>query len=215
MGREEGVRRVGIELVVIVAGVLIALAAQAVVEDWSERRREDAFLVDLLEEFRLNEVQLQRDLEETRRAIASAARWRDPSAASGGASAESAAALYAASLNPARFDPFSGSLRSLIDGGDLGLIRNRQLRAALAGWRDRTQEQMMTSLSVDMIRSMLGQFLIPEGRAAPTAALEIDSLMLLVVGQQQEALLQPLRDIMGMLEDEIGAEIGPNEDDRR
>ncbi len=206
MSRGERYQRVGTELVIIVAGVLIALAAQAVAQDWSERRREQAFLVDLLEEFRLNEVQLQKDLEETNHAIAAAALWRRPSSSSTHASADSSAALYAASLNPARFDPFSGSLRSLIDGGDLGLIRNRQLRAALAGWRDRTQEQVMTSFSVDVIRSTLGQFLIAEGRGAPRAALEVDSLMLHVVGQQQNALLEPLRDIIGMLEEEIGLE---------
>lgn len=205
MSRGERYQRVGTELVVIVAGVLIALAAQALAQDWSERRREQAFLVDLLEEFRLNETQLQKDLEETNHALASAVLWRKLSPASG-SSADSSAALYAASLNPARFDPFSGSLRSLIDGGDLGLIRNRQLRAALAGWRDRTQEQMMTSFSVDVIRSTLGQFLIAEGQAAPRAALALDSLMLQVVGRQQNALLQPLRDIIGMLEEELGPE---------
>jgi len=204
MSGRERYQRVGTELVIIVAGVLIALAAQAFAQDWSERSREQAFLVDLLEEFRLNEVQLQKDLEETNHAIASAALWRRLSPTSASSSADSSSALYAASLNPARFDPFSGSLRSLIDGGDLGLIRNRQLRAALAGWRDRTQEQVMTSFSVDVIRSTLGQFLIAEGQAAPRAAIELDSLMLQVVGQQQKALLQPLRDIIGMLEEEIG-----------
>jgi len=208
MSRGERYQGVGTELVIIVAGVLIALAAQAVAQDWSERRREQAFLVDLLEEFRLNEVQLQKDLEETNHAIAAAALWRKPSSSSTQSSADSSAALYAASLNPARFDPFSGSLRSLIDGGDLGLIRNRQLRAALAGWRDRTQEQVMTSFSVDVIRSTLGQFLIAEGQGAPKAALEVDSLMLYVVGQQQNALLEPLRNIIGMLEEEIGPEGG-------
>jgi len=204
MSGRERYQRVGTELVIIVAGVLIALAAQAFAQDWSERSREQAFLVDLLEEFRLNEVQLQKDLEETNHAIASAALWRRLSPTSASSSADSSSALYAASLNPARFDPFSGSLRSLIDGGDLGLIRNRQLRAALAGWRDRTQEQVMTSFSVAVIRSTLGQFLIAEGQAAPRAAIELDSLMLQVVGQQQKALLQPLRDIIGMLEEEIG-----------
>jgi len=199
-------QRVLVELVIIVAGVLIALAAQAVAQDWSDRRREQVFLADLLEEFRLNEAQLEKDLEETNHALASAELWREVTSGSATLSADSSAALYAASLNPARFDPLSGSLRSLIDGGDLGLIENRQLRAALAGWTDRTQEQVMTSLSVDLIRAMLGQFLIAEGRAAPRAALEADRLMLQVIGQQQNALLRPLREIIAMLEEEAGHE---------
>jgi hypothetical protein len=206
MSRGEGHRRVGMELVVIVAGVLIALGAQAVAQDWSDRRREQAFLADLLEEFRLNEAQLLKDLDETNHAMSSAELWREVDPASAALSTDSSAALYAASLNPARFDPFSGSLRSVIDGGDLGLIRNRHLRAALAGWRDRTQEQVMTSFSVDVIRATLGQFLIAEGQAAPRAALEVDRLMLEVIGTQQNALLEPLRDIIAMLEEEVGPE---------
>jgi len=203
MNQGEKSRRVIVELAVIVAGVLIALAAQAIAQDWSDRRREQAFLVDLLEEFRLHEAQLSKDLEETNHAIASAEIWRQAASDSARISADSSDALYAASLNPARFDPLSGSLRSVIDGGDLGLIRDRRLRAALAGWTDRTQEQVMTSLSVDMIRSMLGQFLIADGVAAPRSALEADRLMLQVVGRQQNALLVPLREIIAMLEEEV------------
>ena len=159
--------RLSAELAIIVAGVLIALGAQSAAQEWSDRRDERAFLLDLLAEFRVNESQLLRDIDQTGQAVTAADRWRDTGTSSLAAESDSAAGFYAASLNPARFDPISGSLRSLIDGGDLGLVRNRQLRAALAGWEDRTQEQIMTSVTVDMMRSVLMQFLIPEGRAAP------------------------------------------------
>lgn len=206
MDRGERSRRVLTELLTIVAGVLIALGAQAAAQEWSDRNHEHAFLVDLLAEFRLNEVQLQKDLALTNNAVAAADLWRASGAGPTSLERDSVAALYAASLNPARFDPISGSLRSLIDGGDLGLIRNRRLRAALAGWNDRTQEQVMTSFSVDMMRSMLEQFLIPEGQAAPAEALKLDRLLLQVVAEEQNALLQPLRDMIAMLEEELGTE---------
>jgi hypothetical protein len=204
MERSERSQRLLTELLIIVTGVLMALGAQGAVQEWSNRQHEHAFLVDLLAEFRLNETQLHKDIGLTDRAVAAADRWRQAGTHSVNLEDDSVAALYAASLNPARFDPLSGSLRSLIDGGDLGLIRNRQLRAALAGWNDRTQEQVTTSFSVDMMRSMLTRFLVPEGRAAPLPALRLDRLLLQVVDDEQNALLEPLREIIAMLEQEVG-----------
>ncbi|MEQ8691403.1 MAG: hypothetical protein RIC89_11275 [Pseudomonadales bacterium] len=190
------------ELAIIVAGVLIALGAQSMVQEWADRRSEHEFLLDLLAEFRINEAQLQSDIAETKNAVDAADRWREGVAGSPGAEGGSTIGSYAASLNPARFDPLSGALRSLIDGGDLGLIRNRELRAALAGWDDRTQEQVITSVTVDMMRSILMQFLIPQGTAAPAQALEADRLLLQVTYDQQLRLLGLLRDIIEVLEKE-------------
>jgi hypothetical protein len=204
MNQSEGFRRVFVELLIIVAGVLIALGAQSAVQVWSDRRHEREFLLDLLAEFRLNEKKLLKDIKTTEQAVSAADEWRSELAGSANSGNDSSAALYGASLNPARFDPTSGSLRSLIDGGDLGLIQNRQLRAALAGWEDRTKEQVITSITVDMMRSTLTQFLIPEAAAAPAKALELDRSLLQVTYDQQKALLDPLREIISMLENETG-----------
>jgi hypothetical protein len=200
MNQSEGFRRVFVELLIIVAGVLIALGAQSAVQVWSDRRHEREFLLDLLAEFRLNEKKLLKDIKTTEQAVSAADEWRSELAGSANSGNDSSAALYGASLNPARFDPTSGSLRSLIDG----LIQNRQLRAALAGWEDRTKEQVITSITVDMMRSTLTQFLIPEAAAAPAKALELDRSLLQVTYDQQKALLDPLREIISMLENETG-----------
>ncbi|MEJ2089318.1 MAG: hypothetical protein P8Y69_12780 [Gammaproteobacteria bacterium] len=202
--RSELLGRLLAELAIIVLGVLIALGAQSAFQEWTDRRDEHEFLLDLLEEFRANESQLQNDIGQTGRAVAAADKWRGNGASSIAVEDDSDADSYAASLNPARFDPISCSLRSLIDGGDLRLVRNRQLRAALAGWSDRTQEQVMTSVTVDMMRSMLMQFLIPEGQSAPKQALELDRLLLQVTYDQQKRLLVVLRQIIEMLEQEVG-----------
>ena len=200
--RSELIGRLFGELAVIVVGVLIALGAQSLAQEIADRRAEQEFIDDLLAEFQTNEAQLQSDIFETRQAVEAADRWRAGAVASSAAVDGSATDAYAASLNPARFDPISGSLRSLIDGGELGLIRNRELRAALAGWNDRTQEQVMTSVTVDMMRSMLMQFLIPQGTAAPTQALQADRLLLQVTYDQQLRLLGLLREIITLLKDE-------------
>jgi hypothetical protein len=202
MTQPEQARRLGLELLVIVAGVLLALGAQAAVEEWSDRQREREFVSDLLTEFQLNESRLNADIELTRQAVVASELWR-AGLASASLSADSAGILYAASLNPARFDPISGSLRSLIDGGDLGLIRDRRLRAELAGWRDRTDEHRMTANAVDATRSILTQFLIGTSQAPPAQALELDRINLAVMSEQQAALLEPLRRIISMLEQEL------------
>ena len=199
----EIVRRLSAELLVIVAGVLIALAGQSAYQEWMDRQAEREFLLDLLEEFRANKSQLEIDIQATKKAVDAADKWRLDTDRSGLSDDESDAGSYAASLNPARFDPISGSLRSLIDGGDLGLIRNRQLRADLAGWSDRAQEQILTSVTVDMMRSMLMQFLIPQGQRPPTQALELDRSLLQVTYDQQRNLLQLIDEIISTLELEI------------
>lgn len=142
-------RRLVAELLIIVMGVLIALGAQGAVQEWSDRRHEHAFLVDLLAEFRLNEAQLEKDLEVTNQAVAAADLWRAEGPGSANLPADSVAGLYAASLNPARFDPISG-------------------------------------------------------QAAPAEALKLDRLLLEVIGDQQNALLTPLHEIIAMLEEEVG-----------
>lgn len=38
-----------------------------------------------------------------------------------------------------------GALRSVVDGGELNLIRNDDLRLAVAGWSDRAKEARITS----------------------------------------------------------------------
>lgn len=48
------------------------------------------------------------------------------------------------------------------------------------------------------------QFLIPEGQAAPAPALKLDRLLLQVIYDQQKALLDPLREIVSMIEQEVG-----------
>ena len=202
--RSEIVGRLSAELVVIVAGVLIALAGQSAYQEWTDRQAEREFLLDLLEEFRANKSQLQIDLEATKKAVDAADQWRGNPSNLGLDDNDSDANSYAASLNPARFDPISGSLRSLIDGGELGLIRNRQLRADLAGWSDRAQEQILTSVTVDMMRSMLMQFLIPQDKTAPTQALELDRNLLQVTYDQQRNLLELINEIILKLELEVG-----------
>ncbi len=119
--------------VVIVVGVLVALAADA---GWAERQdrvREGEALSDLLEEFRENQTVLLFDIEANRRARQSGEAWALAVLGRVSVSPDSASALFVTALRDARFDPATGALRSLLDGGELGLIQDLDLRRALAG----------------------------------------------------------------------------------
>ena len=197
-------RRLGAELVVIIVGVLIALAADAAMETRDDLRKEQVFLEDILTEFRENESRLLTDIEGTQRAAHSASLWRDARTGSPQISADSVAALYAASFVVAqRFDAISGALRSLIDGGDLNLVRNLELRRALAGWSDRTREHELTFTSILNSRSALHSTLINSSVELPLAALYVNDSLLNAMASQQAALLGPLRGVIELLETEL------------
>ena len=188
------------EIVIVVAGVMIALGAQAAVKERADRRAEQAYLRDLLEEFRTNEERLRRDIEITGHAVAAGEQWRSSGRAGGTGEQD----LYVASLMAARFDPVTGTLRSLIDGGDLDLIRDRELRAALAGWTDRTHEHRLTARDVVLIRSSLFDLLATDGTSAPAAALQMDMLLIQGGFNQLNDLLAVVQGIVAMLERESG-----------
>ena len=100
-------------LIVIVAGVLIALAGDATWAERKERLRERVLLTDLVAEFRENEFRLRADIAVNRGALAASEKWADEILVSSGVSGDSLATLYIAGNNFARFDPTTGALRSL------------------------------------------------------------------------------------------------------
>ena len=195
-------------LIVIVAGVLLALAGDAAWSDRGDRVREQEALIDLLEEFRENETILLADIEANRIAKEAAVLWSEAMVDPAPASPDSVHTLLLAAQQDARFDPITGALRSLVDGGDLRLIRNSGLRRALAGWSDRTAEARLTALSWDSQRQILlslvlsfpsGRTLTPGQRSAVLLAAES------VAGAnfQLEALVGRIREIITMIEGEI------------
>jgi hypothetical protein len=195
-------------LVVIVVGVLLALAGDAAWAARADRIREQQVLKDLLEEFRENEAILLEDIEDNRKAKAAAALWADAMLGELVLPADSVNALLLAAQEDARFDPVTGALRSLIDGGELRLIQSSELRQALAGWTDRTEEARLTTNSWDGQK----QSLVPLVLSFPPGALQAPSQRTAILmteraaaGQdtQVAALLPRVREIISLIEDEI------------
>ncbi|MDH5761257.1 MAG: hypothetical protein OEZ65_16965 [Gemmatimonadota bacterium] len=195
-------------LVVIIVGVLVALAADA---SWAERHdriREREVLDDLLEEFTENEAILRRDIESNRRARQGGQAWVAAVLGQAAISTDSAYALLSMALGDARFDPATGALRSLVDGGELGLIQNSDLRRALAGWEDRVAEARLTSESSDGQRHALLPFLLNLPADRPLTVAQRTAVLVFnesVAGQdaQIEALTGRIGEIVTMIEGEL------------
>ena len=195
-------------LVVIVAGVLLALAGDAAWAERSDRSREQEVLVDLLEEFRQNEATLLEDIDTNRKARQAGAEWSEAMLGHVTISADSANALLLTALWDARFDPVTGALRSLVDGGELQLVESSDLRRALAGWADRTAEARLTTASWDGQRHSLLPFImgLPMDRPlspGQRSAVFVFSESIAGQSEQLEALVRPIREIEAMIEGEI------------
>ena len=195
-------------LVVIVAGVLLALAGDAAWSSRGDRIREQEVLADLLEEFKNNEAILLADIEANRKAIAAAATWAEVMLGHVAAPADSVHALLLTTQDDARFDPLTGALRSLVDGGELQLIGNTVLRRALAGWGDRTAEARLTAISSDgqsqsLVALVLGFPSNPSLTPGQRSAILLAARTVAGQNPQLEALVDGIREIITMIEGEI------------
>lgn len=195
-------------LIVIVAGVLLALAGEAAWAERGDRFREQELLADLLEEFQENEAILWADIEANRLAIDAGAKWSQAVLGEVSLPADSVHALLLTALSDSRFDPVTGALRSLVDGGELGVIRNTELRRALAGWVDRTGETRLTTQAWDGLRSNLLPLVLSYDRDASLTVQQRRAVLVLTStfarqNAQLEALAPRIREIATMIQAEI------------
>lgn len=194
--------------VVIVVGVLVALWADAAWADREDRVREQVILQDLLDEFRENERRLLSDIERSVASGESSLAWAAAMRGEVQVSPDSAASLWSGALNWGRFDPVTGALRSVVDGGELSLIRNDELRLAVAGWSDRAEEARITSREVLIVMSDQAPFAlgIEPGAGLTHGQASAVRIMADYGGGsllQLRPLLERLRDIASMLEAEL------------
>lgn len=195
-------------LAVIVSGVLLALAAEAAWAERGERVREREILSDLLDEFRANELRLLADIETNVRSQAAAEVWVAAVLDGATISADSLGSLFSTAHLGARFDPVTGVLRSVIDGGELGIIRDDELRATLAGWLDRAEETRLTDQQVTDMRAALAPVLLalePGGQLSPGELTAVQYETALADGNiQLIPLLEDLRQLVSLLERQQG-----------
>jgi len=194
--------------VVIVVGVLLALASDAAWADRGDRIREQELLTDLLEEFDENASILAADIAQNDRAIAAGAAWSQAALGEVVIPYDSVQSLLLGAMNDARFDPVTGALRSVVDGGELGVIRNTHLRRALAGWGDRALEARLTSDSWDRVRTNLLPLILsydPDATVSPQQRTAVGLITSTFARQnsQMKALAPRIAEIATMIQGEI------------
>ena len=193
------------ELLVIVVGVLIALAADAAWDDYTEGRREADVLADLLTEFRDHETRLSADIQTNELAHAAALQYGAVLRGELVITGDSLTRLVDRSQRGARFDPRTGTLSSLLDGGELALIGDPELRRALAGWGDRVDEARATNEAMSNNRRVILPLLAEIERHRSPSPFEIGVLALdansATFGVAQlRTLLEDTRGIVARLE---------------
>jgi hypothetical protein len=124
------------EFLVVVSGILVALAVNAWWSDRGERAQEHDLLVGLRAEFVANRGLLQRTMEQHKETIEQARKLLnltgpDP----GDIDVEVVDGLLfpLLSVMPS-FHPAMGEVEAMLGSGQLGLIRNADLRTAVAAW---------------------------------------------------------------------------------
>lgn len=134
-------RRVFLEAVVIVGSILVAFGIDAGWSERQERAAERAAIGQLSADFAVNAARL-----DTIRAIheaALAASYQILALAGLGGDAEGTRVTGELVRNAFRvwtYDPVLGGINSLIQSGNLGILRNDALRVAIAGWPDLVQD---------------------------------------------------------------------------
>lgn len=131
-----------IEIIVIIAGILLAIA----LNNWNESRKEHAeeqiILKDLQRDFQDNLIQLQEKIRVTKRSEASIQKIVQTfiKKETGAKKAEELKLLNEALMIRSTFDPKVGSLNELWSAGKLRIIHNKVLRNKLSAWSSHLAE---------------------------------------------------------------------------
>lgn len=221
-GHEQTLRRTLGEVGVIVVSILLAFSLDA----WWEERQRDAEAEDLVRALQVEFEDAESELERVRLRhdqVVTAAdevllQLRREEEASAAVPASTLASLL---LTPTT-DPPRGTLDALLASGDLGLIRDEQLRGRLADWPAalsdyQEEEQAARSFVLEELVPALGRHIdlrltfderlggtIQRGSAAPTPDAPVDSgLVTLPRGLELTNLIETRRYLSRFAQDNL------------
>ena len=124
-------RRLAAEFVVIVVGVLVALGVDAAREARQERVREAAYLGQLESDLAATAEALAEAIAEDELALENAQRAAGGLASARLPNADSLRSWVAGATNGSSFHPTMGTIRALVEGGELRLLRDAGVRRGL------------------------------------------------------------------------------------
>ena len=141
------VRRVFGEFIVIVLGVLVALATESWWSEREDRRFERELLEDILAEFETNLRILESDLATNDTSHARVSFLAELSDAELLAlSSEELTNRFRGYPNWAGFDPEMGIVQALVESGNVGVVSDRSLRLHLSKWAGLLEEKRRFNL---------------------------------------------------------------------
>ncbi|MGI9625924.1 MAG: hypothetical protein ACR2QM_03740 [Longimicrobiales bacterium] len=210
--------------------ILLAFSIDAWWERRQERSLETEALESLLVEFEANQERLRENIDRHDQVVTAAIEIHDRiQAAEPGSLVPVADTLLFWVLRDVSFESQEGALTALLQSGDLGRVRNPELRDALAGWparlADATENEFVTardlrpplltlvSRQVDLRRVIAGYSrrgaLTTEGTVSLVASQELANRLIWLgaasggaSGEEQEAALYADR-IVGLLQVEL------------
>lgn len=147
------------EIVVVVAGVLLALAANSWAGERADRAEEQAILRGLQADFETNRVRLDSTLAYNHRALEAGQRLL-ALMGSAPSDTEQVERLLGRTVDWEAYQPVTGRLDALLRSGRLGLIQSDSLQAALAGWETVLEDvRENEQIAVDMHYAHLAPYL--------------------------------------------------------
>ena len=152
------------EFVIIVAGVLAALAAQAWWSSAQDARREREYLAQLLGDTRENERRLEEAIAVEERAAAATLSAQAALKGPGPAPADSIIEWFNRAGTTSDFQPVTGTYRAIASTGDLRLIRTDTLRTLLTSYAAALESE---GARLEQLRGMVLSEISSFARALP------------------------------------------------
>lgn len=166
------------EFLVVVTGVLVALALGAWWQDRENRRLERSYLRQLAADLARNEQLARSTAEASGRRILAGTRLQEAFRSATPAPPDSLDRWLSELFTATLLHPRTGTLDALIDTGDLNLVRSDSLRALLTDYRG-TAEQVIAVVdemsdlglrSFAAVQERMDLWAVREGKAVHTAA---------------------------------------------
>ncbi len=216
------------EIFLVMLGILLALQVNNWNQNRIENQKEQKALVDLHEEFKLNEERIQ-EKQQLRIAIAPKLASYISSITTGEADYTAFKAFHTNPFMYGMTNPSNGVINALISSGEIALISNDSLKYYIADWKNQVEnlyenEQILWNSGLKYIGCYSDKIPIPSHNwndwddedlelAFAELALSVayrnnlvgfEGLNTIVI-QECEVVLQLLEKILSLLEDEIDA----------
>lgn len=124
------------EILLVVAGILIAVQIDHSIEAGKERAREDFLKTEINREMTLNLERFENSQQEIQKVVDTGHKLTAQFPLSKSVLQSNDFRIFPNFLTNPSYDPSHGTIKSIISSGDLNLIQNEELRLLIVTWND-------------------------------------------------------------------------------